>query len=335
MGSYALSAATRIALQQYTQQIATLNGAENFATTIGVQPARQQTLIERYQQQTDFLKRINIVQVQQATGDKLGLGSDKRVASNTDTRIQPRRPTPIGNIEHIDDYFCTNTDYDVAYEWAVIDNWSAFPDFQKRLQNLAIKLVAQDKQMIGFNGTHRAKTTNKTLYPKLQDVNVGWLEKIRAFAPERHIDSLTIGASHEFKNIDALVEMAVNDLIAEQFRDNSDLVVITSRGLVTDKYQNLINQTLAPTEQAAANALYQKKQLGTLPVDTPAYFPANGLLITSHDNLSIYQQRGSMRRLIKDEPEWNRTSDYQSVNESFVVEDYDKCAFIENLVIEA
>ena len=139
----------------------------------------------------------------------------------------------------------------------------------------------------------------------------------------------------EFKNIDALVEMAVNDLIAEQFRDNNDLVVITSRGVVTDKYQNLINQTLPPTEQAAANTLYQKKQLGTLPVVTPAYFPANGLLITSHDNLSIYQQRGSMRRLIKDEPEWNRTSDYQSVNECFVVEDYDKCAFIENLVIEA
>ena len=102
-----------------------------------------------------------------------------------------------------------------------------------------------------------------------------------------------------------------------------------------DKYQNLINQALAPTEQAAANALYQKKQLGTLPVDTPAHFPTGGLLITSHDNLSIYQQRGSMRRLIKDEPEWNRTSDYQSVNESFVVEDYDKCAYIENLVIEA
>jgi len=335
MGSYALSAATRIALQQYTQQIATINGAENFATTIEVQPARQQTLIERYQEVTDFLKRINIVTVQQATGDKLGLGNDQRVASNTDTRIQPRRPTPIGNLEHIDDYVCTQTDYDVAYLWAVIDQWGTFPDFQKRLQNLAIKLVAQDKQMIGFNGTHRAKTTNKTLYPKLQDVNVGWLEKIRAFAPERHIDELVIGASKEFKNLDALVEMAVNDLIAEQFRDNSDLVVITSRGLVTDKYQNLINQTLAPTEQAAANALYQKKQLGTLPVDTPAYFPANGLLITSYDNLSIYQQRGSMRRFIKDEPEWNRTSDYQSVNESFVVEDYDKCAFIENLVIEA
>ena len=335
MPSYALSAATRTALQQYTQQIATINGAENFATTIEVQPTRQQTLIERYQEVTDFLKRINMVTVQQATGDKLGLGNDQRVASNTDTRIQPRRPTPIGNLEHIDDYVCTQTDYDVAYLWAVIDQWGTFPDFQKRLQNLAIKLVAQDKQMIGFNGTHRAKTTNKTLYPKLQDVNVGWLEKIRAFAPERHIDELVIGASKEFKNLDALVEMAVNDLIAEQFRDNSDLVVITSRGLVSDKYQNLINQTLAPTEQAAANALYQKKQLGTLPVVTPAYFPANGLLITSHDNLSIYQQRGSMRRLIKDEPEWNRTSDYQSVNESFVVEYYDKCAFIENIVIEA
>ena len=138
MGSYALSAATRIALQQYTQQIATINGAENFATTIEVQPARQQTLIERYQEVTDFLKRINIVTVQQATGDKLGLGNDQRVASNTDTRIQPRRPTPIGNLEHIDDYVCTQTDYDVAYLWAVIDQWGAFPDFQKRLRLLRI-----------------------------------------------------------------------------------------------------------------------------------------------------------------------------------------------------
>ena len=73
----------------------------------------------------------------------------------------------------------------------------------------------------------------------------------------------------------------------------------------------------------------------TLLIDRQIVVAANGLLITSYDNLSIYQQRGSMRRLIKDEQEWNRTSDYQSVNECFVVEDYDKCAFIENLVIEA
>ena len=33
MGSYALSTATRIALQQYTQQIATINGAEKFTAT--------------------------------------------------------------------------------------------------------------------------------------------------------------------------------------------------------------------------------------------------------------------------------------------------------------
>ncbi len=72
-----------------------------------------------------------MVTVQQATGDKLGLGNDQRVASNTDTRIQPRRPTPIGNLEHIDDYVCTQTDYDVAYLWAVIDQWGAFPRFSK------------------------------------------------------------------------------------------------------------------------------------------------------------------------------------------------------------
>lgn len=331
---FTLDASTALQLEQYKQQVARVNGAQNFSAPFNIAPSIEQKLIEAYRQVTDFLGKINIQGVKSAHGQKLGLGGNKTAASTTDTRIQPRRPTDIFGLEAVDEYLCTKTDYDIAYLYEVIDNWGHLPDFQKKLAALAVAIVAEDMQRIGFNGTHRAKTSNKDLYPLLQDVNIGWLEKIRAYNAERHIDGITIGSAHEFKNIDALVEMAVNELIAEQHRQATGLTAITSRNLVSDKYIGLINQNQSTTDQAAANALYQKKQLGTLPVDTPAFFVPNGLLITTHDNLSIYKLRGSQRRLIRDEPEWDRTTDYQSVNECYVVEDYSKTVLIENIIVE-
>ncbi len=331
---YALDPQTAQALQAYRRQIAQVNGVENLSSPFVVAPAPQQKMIDAYQKSTEFLSKINMPMVKDAHGQKLGLGGTSPIASTTDTRIQPRRPTAVGEVEGLDYYLCTQTNYDVAYLWAQIDNWGALTDFQQRLANFAVKRIAQDKQRIGFNGTHRASTSNKALYPNLQDVNIGWLEKVRQNSPERHISGITIGKAHEFKNLDALVEMAKHELIDEQHRDSTDLVVITSSSLVIDKSLAIINQDHEPTEQIAANALYSRKVLGTLSVDLPSFFPQNTLFITSHDNLSIYQQKGSIRRHLKDEPEWDRTTDYQSVNECFVVEDYSKVALIEGIRVE-
>lgn len=55
------------------------------------------------------------------------------------------------------------------------------------------------------------------------------------------------------------------------------------------------------------------------------------MLITSFNNLSIYWQKGTMRRLMKDEPEYNRIATYQSINDAYVVEDYGKCAMVTGL----
>jgi hypothetical protein len=41
--------------------------------------------------------------------------------------------------------------------------------------------------MIGFNGKSTAVTTDRATNPLLQDVNIGWLEKIRTVAPERYM----------------------------------------------------------------------------------------------------------------------------------------------------
>ncbi len=331
---YTLDPKTKQALHHYAKRVATLNGAENYNAPFDVNPVIEQKMIEQYNKQTDFLKRINITPVKHAHGQKLGLGVNKSVAKNTNTDVKRREPTNIYGVEGIDDYLCTNTDYDISLPWKVIDNWGYLPDFQKKCANLAMQTIAQDKQKIGFNGTSRAKDSDPAANPLLQDVNIGWLEKMRKYNEERVLKDQIIGESKEFKNLDALVEMALYELIDENHRLGGDLVAICSSNLVQTKYIDLINQDHEPTEKQASQALYNTKKLGTLTIDTPSFFPENSLLITSYDNLSIYLQKGSHRRFIRDEPEWDRTVDYHSVNECFVVEDYTKAVLFDNLTVE-
>ena len=57
-------------------------------------------------------------------------------------------------------------------------------------------------------------------------------------------------------------------------------------------------------------------------------------MITTLDNLSIYWQEGTRRRLLKDEPEYDRIANYESVNEDYVVEEYAaRRSLVENIVM--
>ena len=62
------------------------------------------------------------------------------------------------------------------------------------------------------------------------------------------------------------------------------------------------------------------------------FFPANAILITTLKNLSIYWQEGTRRRRLKDEPDLDRIANYESVNEAYVVEDYELVVLVENIV---
>ena len=331
----ALNTQAQHQFSQYLKNICAANGVESTTQRFNVQPVPQQKIIGAYQKSAEFLQMINIIPVDDAHGQKLGL-SVGSVASNTNTLIQKRRPTPMGAINELDEYLCTQTNYDVGYMYALLNAWSHQPNFQVMLAQMVVRAIALDKIKIGFNGLERRATTDKVAYPLLQDVNVGWLEKIRQWAPERHYsgqdtgDIIQIGAGQNFKTIDALVETGINEFIAEQHRE-SPLVAICGRGILNDKYLPMMNQVLDPSEQLAVRNIYANKQLGTLPALHVPFFPAKSILITSADNLSIYIQNGSIRRHIKDEPEWDRLADYQCANEAFVVEDYEKCCFLENV----
>lgn len=337
--SVILQPEARQLFSSYKANIAQANGVESVRESFAVLPVPTQKIIQAYQEVADFLKLINIYPVDNAKGEKIGMSVGTTIAGNTNTNVQDREPTPVGSLDLLDEYDCTQTNYDVAMKWVLLNAWRHHPDFKKKLQEMVIRAVALDKLCIGWNGLYRAPTSDRVANPLLQDVKKGWLEKIRTVAPEQHYKGVDIGsgvfktrigAGQEFKTVDGLVEMAIEEYIAEQHRD-SGLIAICGRGILSDKYLPLLNTIQDPTEQLAARTIYANKQLGTLPAMHVPKFPAKTILITTPDNLSIYMQNGTFNRSIVDQPQRDRAVDFQSVNEDFVVEDYTKGVLIENI----
>ncbi len=108
-------------------------------------------------------------------------------------------------------------------------------------------------------------------------------------------------------------------------------MVICGRQLLADKYFPLVNQSQPNTEALAADLIISQKRIGGLQAVRAPYFPANALLITRLDNLSIYWQEDTRRRSIIDNPKRDRIENLESVNEAYVVEDYDCTCLVENI----
>ena len=78
--------------------------------------------------------------------------------------------------------------------------------------------------------------------------------------------------------------------------------------------------------------LLLSKKIGGLNAVSVPFFPSNTVLITRLDNLSIYYQLGSNRKLVVENPKRDRIEIYESVNESYVVETLEAAVMAENIV---
>ncbi len=351
---------TRLLFNGLAAQVAKLNNVDDVKVQFSVAPVVEQKLEEVIQLSSEFLGKINIVPVLAQEGDKVGVGVTRPISSRTktDPRTGKRRvatdPTDTGDRGK---YRCEITHSDVAIRYAKLDQWRHRPEFQKLVSEVIVKQQGRDRIMIGFNGVDCADDTDVEAFPLLQDVNYGWLYKIRTFAPERvmaegdvkpatrvngavtvegkiYVGDGTIGEDVDYVNLDALVYDAT-ELLDEWHRDDTDLVVIVGRDLVQAHFANFINTAgNTPTEVEARNRILTlPKQIGGKTAVMVPFFPADALLITRLDNLSIYWQEGSRRRQLRDEPDYEQIADYQSVNESYVVEDYGQTALVENIVM--
>lgn len=330
---------TRKVFNAYLSQIALANGVDDATEKFAVTPSVQQTLEEKMQESSDFLSKINNIGVTEQKGEKLGLGIGAPVASTTDTTAQDRSPSDPTTMDS-QGYDCTKTDFDTYVTYQKLDAWAKFPNFQDLIRQVILKRQALDIMTIGFNGTSRAATSNKTTNPLLQDVNIGWLQQYRANATARVMaqgavaNQVRVGdaAGRDYYNLDALVFDAVNNLIDPWYREDTELVVILGRDLLADKYFPLVNQSQPATEKIATDLIISQKRVGGLAAVRAPYFPAGKMLITRLDNLSRYYQEGARRRTVVDNAKRDRIENYESSNDAYVVEDYGLGCLIENIV---
>ncbi|HYD23831.1 MAG TPA: phage major capsid protein, P2 family [Croceibacterium sp.] len=363
---------TRILFTGYVSQIALLNSVPDATVKFAVDPAIEQKLEERMKESSEFLSAINLTPVTQQKGQTLGIEATRTIAGRVNTGAgNKRNPTdPSDNAER-NSYECKQTNFDWARSYAKLDAWRHRPDFETKLRDAILKQQGRDRIMIGWHGVAAAAATDRDANPMLEDVNEGWLFKIRDRAPEMVLDdgNLTVetdgtnnaalkaiyvkagvelfdenaahdavgGSAHavaDYASLDALV-LDAKRLLPEWHRGDTDLVVIVGHDLVDDKYFNIAQATGATATEVEATdrILRSQKTLGGLPAVRVPFFPGDAILITRLDNLSIYWQEETRRRMLRDEPDYDRIANYESVNEDYVVEDYELAVLVENIVI--
>lgn len=332
---------TRLAFNGYMANQAKINEVDSATEAFTVAPTPAQKLETAIQESNSFLKKINIIPVDEPEGEAILLGVNGPTASRTKTNPSTgakRKPRDVSALSK-DTYACKKTNFDTAFPYAKLDAWAKFKDFQTRLSGSIAVRQGLDRIMIGFNGTSVADDTDLDTNPLLQDVNIGWLEKIRTRAPDRVISEgvessgkVTVGATGDYKTLDGLVFDAVQ-LLDPWHQKRSDLVVIVDPKLLHEKKLKAVEKGVASNqEENAADEILKKGRLGGLPIEHDApFFIDGGVLITPLDNLSIYVQSGKRRRHIRDEPDYDQVADYQSSNEAYVVEDFGAIALVENI----
>lgn len=328
---------TRVAFNAYMADIAQLNGVDNAAVKFTVTPSVQQKLEGRMMESVAFLSAISIQPVNELSGEKIGLGVTGPIASRTDTSGNGERtPRDVKDMSS-NEYAAKQTNYDTKIKYNTLDAWAKFPNFQTLLRDAIIRQQGLDRIMIGFNGTSAAATTNLAANPLLQDVNIGWLQHIRTEAPARVIDHgltaghLKVGATGDYKNLDALVYDAVNSLIDPWYRGNPDLRVLIGSDLQTDHVLPQISNETAPTEREALARLLNQSKIGGIPSLQVPYMKAGSILITIPKNLAIYYQEGARRRAIIDNPKKDQIENFESSNDAYVVEDFGAACLLENI----
>jgi P2 family phage major capsid protein len=315
-------------------------GVELSSKMFSVEPSITQELNDAITAKSDFLSRVNVIGVSEIKGEKVFIGVSGPVTGRTNTKTTDREAKDASELDNTT-YELSSTESDVGLPYAKIDAWAKFPDFHQRYSAAVQKQIALDRIMVGFHGLKAAAQTDIAAYPMLQDVNKGWLQQLREQAPQQVLKEgktagkVILGQGGDYANLDALVH-DTKQMVDERLRDGGDLIAIIGTDLLAaDKAKLYAKQGDTPTEKERIEDAQVIATYGGLPSFSVPFFPVNGVLVTSWDNLSIYFQDSSWRKQTVDNPKRSRVEDYNSRNEGYVIEQLEKIAFTENVELAA
>ncbi len=328
---------TRVMFNKMKADICLTYGIESVSDSFSATPTVQQILVDKMVESIAFLQQINVVTVPEMEGQKV-IGSVSPITGKrTDTIAGDRQTSDPLNLG-TKDYKCYFTEYDVHILYSTIDAWAKLNNLPTKFMDYVRLAIGHSKIRTGWRGTHAAAVTNSTTYPLGEDTNIGWNQILRNYNGGSQMLSvgkadgkirIGAGAGADYPNLDAFAH-DVKQLINPLHRESGDLVAIIGDDLTSqDKAQLYVAQGQTPSEKERIElATVNRTYAGLLSYQIP-YFPSRGLMITSFDNLSIYQQEGKVRQHIIENPKRSRIEHFNSTNEAYVVEDEEKAASVE------
>jgi P2 family phage major capsid protein len=339
-------------IQKYLAAVATANGQDSTAKLFNVQPQISRKMRGAMRLSSEFLKRVNTVGKDNVAGEIIGIktgltasrtGKTPNGKGYVDFNGSQRRQPKTAHAATARRYLCQKINFDIGLGYEELDAWAAEPEYVRIINEQIVKSKAESLLSIAFNGKEWADNSDLSASPLLQDCGKGWLWQLRTENALRVLGwesgqvgttkkAVKYGSAQEYKSLDAVVIDAANSLIAEEYADRADMVVICSRRTLGDKYFTLVNAAAEKASEVhATDILASTRRLGGLQAIAVPYFPADTLLITPLANLSIYFHNFGHRRKVVDEPDYDRIANYESENIDFVVEEYEAAVLIDNI----
>jgi P2 family phage major capsid protein len=331
------------ALAYTAQQIAKMHQVDPDVISRGqmftVEPEVQQRLEQKRMMIDPFLSKITNLLVPEISGKKVSMLINEPVSRRTAQR-GPRKPEDKLKLLQ-SDYQMEQVERDVEMGWHKLAKWTGkFPEFFRRFMSLCNQRRAQDILITGWHGQFAEVTTDPVTYPKLQDLNIGWIqhainvapEKILGIKPDGTVDEIRVGEGGDYENMHELVHYLAEKYIDPIHIDRTDISCITGRELIADNNGKLYANwagTSTPSEQRLIESIIALQNYGRRPIEMPAFAPQRLVMLSPLDNISRYVQAGTVRvKPAYDDHDTKAIKDLEYLWESFQIEDLDCFAMV-------
>lgn len=325
-------------LTNYTSRQAELHGVDVKAIEAGqkftINPQTEYVWVEKVASE-GILSEVDIDLCTDMIVNDLGFGPSQLVSGRTNTDDKERETSGLGKPSGIV-YTAVKTDHDTHFTFAELNSFARTKEmFQKRLQDRRLESKREDMERIGWNGEKVAENTDKKTYPLGQDVNIGWLQRIRTHKPEHAItelngEAIKVGKGQLIENLDQLVVQALS-LIPKQYQ--KDLKVYVSSDLLVGRQMKLLEKaTNTETAQKITQEAYYV--INGLIAKSPDFFPDGTILVTRPKNLAIRIQKGSVRSSYEMNSKRDRYENYNTQNEFYALHNYEQAVLVEKITLE-
>jgi P2 family phage major capsid protein len=301
-----------------------------------VTPIGAQRLEERISLDASwFYKLISIIPVIEQTGDVAMMSPSGLIGGRTDTSGNGERATRSLYSTESNLYACKQTNWDTHVLYKDINAWALNGgNFNEIYTRNVRKSIARSRMVCGWHGTSAATTTDIATYPLLQDVNIGWLHRIRNYNNgSQYSTGVVLGV--DIPNLDVMV-MEARQKLPIYLRERDDLIAMVSSNLIVSAEAEFYAQNGGdPRKKITADMMIKQasRTFGALPTIIPPDFPDGTVLVTYPENLQLYYQLSGVRRQQLDVPRKDRVEEYLSGNEDYAVGEYLACGLIDGITI--